>query len=62
MERCVCCGAIIPEGTQVCMMCEMEVQERDDSNHRDDQRLRDRAVRGGLPDHPRQDAVEQEEG
>ena len=43
------------------MMCEKEVQDRDDSDHRDDWRLRDRAVRGGLPDHPRQDAVEQEE-
>lgn len=23
-NRCVCCGAIIPEGRMVCPMCEME--------------------------------------
>ena len=21
MDRCVCCGAIVPEGTQVCLNC-----------------------------------------
>lgn len=26
-DRCVCCGAIIPEGRMVCLMCEMEVED-----------------------------------
>ena len=25
VNTCVCCGAIIPEGTLVCMMCEKEL-------------------------------------
>ena len=27
VNRCVCCGEIIPEGRQVCLNCESEVQE-----------------------------------
>ena len=27
-DRCVCCGAIIPEGRQVCLNCEMGVNEK----------------------------------
>ena len=27
-ERCVCCGAVIPEGRMVCLMCEKKVYER----------------------------------
>ena len=26
-NRCVCCGAIIPEGRMVCPICEMEADE-----------------------------------
>lgn len=26
-NRCVCCGAVIPEGWMVCPLCEMEVEE-----------------------------------
>lgn len=26
-ERCVCCGAVIPEGRQVCLACEMSVAQ-----------------------------------
>lgn len=25
-ERCVCCGEIIPEGRQVCLLCERKVR------------------------------------
>ena len=32
VDRCVCCGAIIPEGRQVCLLCELEVEERDFGN------------------------------
>ena len=28
-NRCVCCGRIIPEGRQVCPICEQKVQRRD---------------------------------
>ena len=28
VERCVCCGAMIPEGRMVCLMCEKKVYER----------------------------------
>ncbi len=27
-NRCVCCGAIIPEGRQVCPNCEKKLEER----------------------------------
>ncbi len=27
-NRCVCCGAVIPEGRMVCPLCEMDVEER----------------------------------
>lgn len=27
-ERCVCCGAIIPEGRQVCLICELNVKNK----------------------------------
>lgn len=30
-ERCIICGRIIPEGRQVCPICEKEVKERSDS-------------------------------
>lgn len=26
-NRCVCCGAVIPEGRMVCPMCEMEAED-----------------------------------
>ena len=26
-NRCVCCGAIVPEGRMVCPICEMEADE-----------------------------------
>lgn len=26
-NRCVCCGAIIPEGRMVCPLCEMEAED-----------------------------------
>lgn len=29
-ERCVCCGAIIPEGRQVCLICELNVKNKCD--------------------------------
>ena len=29
-NRCVCCGEIIPEGYQVCMRCERDVESEDD--------------------------------
>ena len=29
-ERCVCCGEIIPEGRQVCPMCEKKGYEDDE--------------------------------
>ena len=28
-NRCVCCGRIIPEGRQVCPMCEEKAKRRD---------------------------------
>lgn len=28
-NRCVCCGRIIPEGRQVCPICEQKAQRRD---------------------------------
>ena len=31
-NRCVCCGAIIPEGRMVCPICEMAADERDAQN------------------------------
>ena len=31
-NRCVCCGAIIPEGRMVCPMCEMSADEGDAQN------------------------------
>ena len=31
-NRCVCCGAIIPEGRMVCPMCEMAADEKADAN------------------------------
>ena len=30
-DRCVCCGEIIPEGKQVCPMCEMRCAKEDDN-------------------------------
>ena len=27
-EHCVCCGAIIPEGRQVCLICELNVKNK----------------------------------
>lgn len=27
-ERCVCCGAVIPEGRQVCLICELNVKNK----------------------------------
>lgn len=27
-EHCVCCGAIIPEGRQVCLICELNVKDK----------------------------------
>ena len=27
-ERCVCCGAVIPEGRMVCPKCEKEAEEK----------------------------------
>ena len=27
-ERCICCGAIIPEGQQFCYFCMMEAEQR----------------------------------
>ena len=27
-NRCICCGAIIPEGRQVCLACEQKEKER----------------------------------
>ena len=29
-ERCICCGAIIPEGRMVCPNCMVAVKERKD--------------------------------
>lgn len=29
-DRCVCCGAIIPEGRQVCPVCERRANENKD--------------------------------
>lgn len=29
-DRCVCCGAIVPEGRQVCPQCEIELQSKPD--------------------------------
>lgn len=29
-DRCVCCGAIVPEGRQVCRQCEIELQSKPD--------------------------------
>ncbi len=26
-NRCVCCGAVIPEGRMACPLCEMEVDD-----------------------------------
>ena len=31
-NRCVCCGAIIPEGRMVCPICEMDADEGDAQN------------------------------
>lgn len=28
-NRCICCGAIIPEGRQVCLTCEQKENEKD---------------------------------
>lgn len=28
MDYCVCCGAPVPEGRQVCWICEKEAEER----------------------------------
>ena len=28
VDRCVCCGAMIPEGRMVCLMCEKKANER----------------------------------
>lgn len=27
-DRCVCCGAIVPEGRMVCPICEMQAEKR----------------------------------
>ena len=27
-DRCVCCGAIVPEGRMVCLQCEMDAREK----------------------------------
>lgn len=27
-NRCICCGEIIPEGRQVCIICEEEVENK----------------------------------
>ena len=27
-NRCVCCGEIIPEGSQVCRLCQMEAERQ----------------------------------
>lgn len=29
-DRCVCCGEIVPEGRQVCLQCEIELQSKPD--------------------------------
>ena len=29
VDRCVCCGAVIPEGRQVCPICEQKAQRRE---------------------------------
>lgn len=53
-ERCVCCGAIIPEGRQVCINCETRgtQQERDEKNERRNtsifQKLLDEAKRNDI--------------
>ena len=26
-DRCVCCGAVVPEGRMVCPQCEMETEQ-----------------------------------
>jgi hypothetical protein len=26
-DRCVCCGAVVPEGTWVCINCKMKLEE-----------------------------------
>ena len=30
VDRCVCCGEIVPEGRQVCPQCEIELQSKPD--------------------------------
>ena len=30
VDRCVCCGEIIPEGRQICPQCEIELQSKPD--------------------------------
>lgn len=32
-DRCVCCGCIIPEGRQVCYMCEHKDLENNDNKN-----------------------------
>ena len=32
-NRCVCCGRVIPEGRQVCPICEKEAGKRDNADY-----------------------------
>lgn len=34
-DRCVCCGAIIPEGRHVCPICLIHVKEPEDKGNED---------------------------
>lgn len=39
-DRCIICGNIIPEGRQVCLMCEVSICESEHRNRKDNEKMR----------------------